>query len=337
MSRVLSAIDKLAMGGTARFYLSPDFTITRQPERWASGFAYGGVLDIITSRQIVFPETRPNTCGMCVGRLCRRISQDAFVRRLLDVRSKCPGLEWDYGRRNHFVNVYESAESGSQVFVIHGCLSRQKADTKESPGLYIDRSEYWSQKALTIDTPVGPLAVLIDEDADEFWRNYQKCEQESKRSRLQLADELFGSFELITNEAHEGMSRRDQYVSGCYCARTTSSIFPVLTTVSSPGYLVSARPHARESLPRHSIGIVPHGTGYDLPISLENVEVTCSPTGDVIFKVQTSHPTGVSTELYRNLSHMPFNYRSPELVGQWSDEGIFEVRERLLPSVFVKF
>ena len=80
--------EQLGLEPDACYISTPDSTITRNRERWASGFGYGGAVE--WSGPVMPLELKPNCCGMAVvglGYLRRRhVSCRLVHRRRGDLR-----------------------------------------------------------------------------------------------------------------------------------------------------------------------------------------------------------------------------------------------------------
>jgi hypothetical protein len=336
MGRLIFAIKSVAGEEDIRFWASVDFTITRSPARWGSGFSYGGVLEVRTNIPVVAPEIRPNTCGTLVGFLPRNESQESLVSKVAKFSRLFPPGAWDYSRRNHFVNFYRSRETGRQVVIIHGCPEALRKDNAEGPGLYIDSSEYWGTRSQTFQTPLGPVRLLLEDSAHEYWENYRRCEQISKAHRLSVAQTLFDNIEVISNETHEGMLSEQQYILGCHAPVSPESIFPLMTNIGSPAYLISTSMNCdggQSMRPSNSIGIIPHGTGYSLPLGSPLEGVDYIDDGTVLYRLCSENG---SLQVFRDFSNVPYAYRGVELVQQWITDGLFRVRDTLIPELFTK-
>lgn len=338
LGRILFALQEIDPGATAAFLGAPDFTITRTATRWKSGFAYGGVLVLRNStRAIVFPELRPNTCGTTVGLLKNDLQPREFVRRVSS-RSRNSGQpEWDYSRRNHFVNLYRSSVHARQAFVIHGCPSWIKSDSAAGPGLNIDYSKFWQIRADRIESPLGDVAVLTDDDALSYWHNYLRCDAISKKERRELASALFGDYDLLSESTHEGMLCPTLYNKGCHVAKNHSDQFPVLTAPGSNVFVVTApgtkRPGGTSELPVGCVAVIPHGTGYDLPLPSSELECWDHEESGPLFVFRG--PNG-GISVYADFSHTPYAYRSSNLVQVWATAGYFLIVDTLEPVVSAK-
>jgi hypothetical protein len=328
MGRLLHAVRTIVPHADVRFTASVDFTVTRSSARWGSGFSYGGLLELFTSgARIVAPEIRPNTCGVLVGALPTHMTQEELVERIVSVSSRFPPGAWDYSRRNHFVNVYRCGAMGRQIFFLHGCPEILRADQQDRPGLYPEHSSYWRSKLHRVQTPLGETGLLLDDEADAYWQTYQHSEELSKRDRMSTATEIFGEFEPLCNETHEGMASSTSYLLGCHLAKDDIALYPLMTTLGKPAYLVSGM------APNTAVSLLPHGTGYEFAFLPGECEVRCAANGSILF-VFSGEAEG--TQVFRDFTNIPFAYRSPAIVEQWERDEVLTIRNVLVPLVSTK-
>jgi len=337
IARLLHALQNFSTKSTIHFVCSADFTITRSPGRWGSGFSYGGLLEVFTEESdIVVPEVRPNTCGTLVGSLAKECSTQAIVQRIARITANQPPGSWDYSRRNHFVNLYRSSETGRQIFVMHGCPESLRSDGPDGPGLYIDSSKYWSSRIHTIKTPVGSVRLLLESNAREYWRNYVRCETYSKQHRREVAAAIFDEYEELSNETHEGMISPSTYLLGCHAPPDGKIRYPLMTTLGEPAYLVSAASSPREIVTGTGLrflGLIPHGTGYSLPMVGSLFEVQCLEGGQLLFYIREGKG---AVQVLRDFANVPYLYRSADIVSRWVSDDTFIVHDTLLPELFTK-
>jgi len=328
IGRLLHAVRTIVPDADVRFTASVDFTVTRSPARWGSGFSYGGLLELLTSGvRLVAPEIRPNTCGVLVGALPTQMTPEELVRRIVAVSSRFPPGVWDYSRRNHFVNVYRCVATGQQIFFLHGCPEVLRSDGQDRLGLYPEHSTYWQSRLHRVRTPLGEAALLLDDVAEEYWQTYQQSEAHSKRDRMNTATEIFGEFDPICNETHEGMASSTSYLLGCHVARDTSASYPLMTTLGKPAYLVSG------TTPPPATSLLPHGTGYEFGFLPGQCDVSCAANGAILF-VFEGDPGG--TQVFRDFTNIPFTYRNPAIVEQWERNSVLTIRRVLMPFVSTK-
>ena len=330
IGKIVHALKYLGIRGEVNFVASLDFTITRHAGRWGSGFSYGGALEVaVEGEPIAIPEIRPNTCGTIVGRMNAAISTSELVRRVCDVRNARVGT-FDYSRKNHFINVYRSSISDERVFIIHGCPASVRSDTADGPGLYLESSNHWRKRAITIDTPLGSLQPLVGVHATEYWENYQRCEAKSKADRLTVARVVFGDFDIIADHTHEGMLTPQIYLHGCHAAPTSELVFPVMSSMGEPAFLVS-RDVESPSI-SSNIAILPHGTGYSIAVPARDFEMQYVSAHDRVFLGRGA----THEEAYSSFDDVPFTYRPNQAVHEWANRRLLSIRDVLRAEVFLK-
>lgn len=337
MARTLQALRKIDSRAEIRFIASPDFTITRSQARWGSGFAYGGLTHFKCSEPVVLVELRPNTCGTLFARIEKEANYAKLRNRIVTYRSTQQQLEWDYGRKNHFINLYQENEETAYVLV-HGCPKELKADTDERPGLYFDRSPYWQARITTIETDFGECFLLVGGAATEFLDMYQQAEMSSLMGREKVATDIFDEITILSNETHEGMHGDKLYFQGCHICPNFESQYPLMTALGEPLYIVTASPSAAcnkrlAEINSDILSLLPHGTGYDLPSmgTIENVELL--DNGQLLFSLTSE--VGVDS-IFSNFSHTPYSHRGPEIVDSWCTDGELEIVSKLKPLLCSK-
>jgi hypothetical protein len=328
VGRLLHAVRTIARDADVRFTASVDLTVTRSPARWGSGFSYGGLLELLISgTKIVAPEIRPNTCGVLVGALRTQMTPADLVQRIVAVSSQFPPGVWDYSRRNHFVNVYRCIETGQQIFFLHGCPEMLRLDGQDRPGLYLEHSPYWRSRLHRVHTPLGEAGLLIDDVAEEYWETYQQSDALSRCDRMKTATEIFGDFDLICNETHEGMASNSSYLLGCHVASSPTALYPLMTSLGKPAYLVSG------TATQPAVSLLPHGTGYEFSFLHGPCDVRCEANGTILFLFRGDSG---STQVFRDFANIPFTYRNPSIVKQWEREEVLTIRRTMAPLVSTK-
>ena len=178
-----------------------------------------------------------------------------------------------------------------------------------------------------VQSPLGNTGVLVDADAREYWENYKACEEISKADRRRVIAEAFGDFEEISNETHEGMLNLGSYILGCHRACDSCRSFPLMSTFGEPAYLVSAPDDATGPV------LLPHGTGYRIPLADSLSDVSCLENGSVVYQFRDS---AGCTHALRDFGNVPYDYRDAELIARWVRDGRFVIRDTLIPVLACK-
>jgi hypothetical protein len=353
---------EMGLASSATFISAPDLTITRNANRWKSGFGYGGKLRWGQGDQeVMILDLKPNTCGMLVGGLeSLPESRDLIVRahRLKREATHLDGveLEWDLSKSNHFIDIFRVGSLTDQpfppyVFIMHFAGGEMRGDGPWGDGIYWDRSQALQRKAQVFETPFGPLRVLTGEQAAEYYQSNQRAEAFSKKRRLLAADWLFDEYELINNDTHQGLIGMNEMVLGSYVVEEgTDKVFPIVLRPDLPAYLVRGKPNLSpetienlgfEKRARRlgvyeqltSANIVPHGGGYVFPHILNVVEVH-HIEGERYFEVDLLNEQG--REFITSIREIPYEYRGRQVVLRTLELGMAELVARLLPVYILK-
>jgi hypothetical protein len=145
------------------------------------------------------------------------------------------------------------------------------------------------------------------------------------------AEQIFGHYEVICNETHEGMASRSSYLLGCHLATNSADLYPLMTAVGKRAYLVSASISNGEQDTAHPL--LPHGTGYEIPLTGHEFEVRCTPNGAILFVFEGDVD---GTRVFRDFTNVPFAYRHESLVERWAAQGVLAIRDVLTPVVSTK-
>ena len=160
--------ERLGIEPDATYISTPDSTVTRNIDRWTSGFGYGGAFE--WSGRVMPLELKPNCCGMLAAGLDEAPPVDETrhtIARLSETTIPVDGVaaQWDMHRGNHFINLYRVAipemTSGHPYLVImHSSGSEFRGPTSQGPGLYMNApGEGLAAIAERMDTPFGPHRV----------------------------------------------------------------------------------------------------------------------------------------------------------------------------------
>jgi hypothetical protein len=331
----------------------PDATITRNIERWMSGFGYGAVIRW-PDKGIYFPEIRPNGCGMLVARLDELPPRDEIIRRVSEVEQSDLYLDGtrlkpDFGKGNHFFEFYKPLGVSPDVegimpedcgyAIIHGSAPERKNEIYGA----VDGAKW-------IKTPLGSISILDGGDGKEYYKRWEEFDKFSKKRREFLAKEVLGDCKIISNLTHQGMFARNEIRLGCYDTMDKShprgkALFPVALRWDHPVYIFRGRENLsmdvmgmlgfdkradslglKDDLGR--VNILPHGGGYRIDLQYYNIEVVNTDIGNhfilsgskPVSKVEEISDTvkrGVSRfgeMIIMNPHELPFDYRGASIV-----------------------
>jgi hypothetical protein len=353
---------EMGLEPNATFVSAPDMTITRNRNRWRSGFGYGGKLRWGDGQlEVMILDLKPNACGMLFGGMeSLPDSRDLIVRahrlrqevtHLDDVE-----LEWDLGRSNHFIDLFRVEPLADRpcapyAFILHFSGSEMRSDGPWGDGIYWDFSPSLGRKAQVFETPFGPLRVLTGPEAVAYYQSYRRVEAFTKRRRLLAADWLFGEYEVINNDCHQGLVGLNEIVLGSYIVEEgAENLFPMALRPDLPAYLVRGNPN----LSPETIGnlgfekramrlgvydqlttanIVPHGGGYVFPHILDVLAVH-EIEGERYFEVDLRG--GGAPEFIASIREIPYEYRGRQVVLRAVELGMAEPLARLTPAYVLK-
>lgn len=356
-------LQELGYPPDATFIASPDMTITRNTARWQAGFGYGGKVQWGDGdRPLLILDVKPNGCGMLVGGLPEMPDVQDVVERLGSLKARKVTIsgvevEWDFARGNHFIDLCRLTSSvpGANLppyaFVIHGSCPELCGETVLGPGSYWDRSQALQQQARVMQTPWGPLHVLLDEAAENFVEFWGRADEFSKQRRQVAAEHCFGDFEPIANTTHQGMQGPNTVLLGCQDTKDPSArLFPIMVRSDLPGYLFEGYPNLAPAViaalgfeeRANEIGvmqrllnanIIPHGAGYAIPHLREVLRVL--EVGDQRY-FEMSTIESQTTELVQDLHDVQQKYRGRQPVLKALECGLGRMVGKLTPVHVLK-
>ena len=265
MYNILSCLHSLGISGeNSKLFALPDFTFSRNDNRYQAGFPYGSIIHIDTKNTPFIPlGFRPNCCGITMVEFSNKENSlekiRARIRNLGDLDTDIASD--DLSRGNHFVGIYYDSQIDKSFGIIHGSFSFVKSGYRDIPGLYIDKTNYWNNKLKVFDNAEISFPYLIDEAAKEYYKAYIQHEDHTKTLRAQVANHLFPDSTLLFNETHEGMFAQNTIVLGSYTASRSYSSPILLAAEADLPILQITTPLPYLS---DSIYACPHGGGYSL-------------------------------------------------------------------------
>jgi len=354
---------RLGLKSDATFVSTPDMTVSRNAARWKSGFGYGGKVswgdgDI----ELVIVNAKPNTCGMLVGGLDRLPDSSELVYKvdkLKDRKAEIDGIEiqWDFHLSNHFIDLFWVKPLGDvkfpdYVFIIHSSARELTGDNQTGFGLYYDRSLLLQDMVERFDTPFGPLHILTGSRAREYYEFYRYAEEYSKQKRVLAAEVLFGEFQLISNEVHQGLANMNEILLGCHLLNESNPecLLPLVLRADIPAYLVKGKPNLGESEIEalgftqrsqrlgvydrlKNANIVPHGAGYTFPDLLDVCRVL-EHNDHRYFEVDQITDRG--KKVLSDVREIPYTYRGREVVLRTLELNLCDLVAKLVPRYVLK-
>jgi len=353
--------ESLGITPKASFISTPDMTVTRNVDRWRAGFGYGGKISWGKGdEEFIVLNTKPNNCGMLVGGLEKFPEEKEFLERVESFHRKknfIQGIEvkWDFSRGNHFIELFSvkltgEAELPSYVFIIHGSAGELKKESPFGWGLYYDKSSSLRKEASCINTPFGLLYILEGKKARRYFELYQFADTFSKKRRELVAKELFGDYELISNETHQGLLNYNEILLGAHYIDSSDKLYPLTLRADLPAYLLKGcknlRPQSIENLGfgkrarklgiyqrLRNANIIPHGGGYTFP-QLLGIDEVYEIGNKRYFRADAANDRG--KQIIFDIHDLPFVYRGREVALKLLELGLGEIVAKLIPLYVVK-
>ena len=330
------------LDGEVLCFFGPDATITRNPNRWRSGFGYGAVITWDRD-DVAFPEMRPNGCGMILVKLDELPEKSELLERVTrlhesDITLDGIRLDMDFGKGNHFFEFYRpidiSAEFDDRLemdryYAILHCSSQER---KHEVYGKVDEGEW-------VDTPLGKVCVLKDAAAEEYLRLWRDYESFCKMRREYLIKEVLGSeLEVISNKTHQGLFGNTEIRLGCYNTldrSDKSDLFPMTVGWEHPVFILKGERNLKDSTIEEkgfveraerygliekirNINILPHGGGYMLDIPYFDIEVEC--IGKARYFTLRGAEDAISSKygkiMFTNPKELPFGYRGEDVINK---------------------
>lgn len=265
MYSILSCLNSMNMlRDKSRLIALPDFTFSRNDNRFRAGFPYGSIIYLDTgSIPFILPEFRPNCCGIAMVKLYDVETDVATIstkiQNINQINATFSGD--DLRRGNHFIGIYHDVKNDSHYAIIHGSFSFVKSGLNNVPGLYLDKTQYWNNRLRYYNIANSRLPYLLGDDAVEYYDSYVEHEKNTKRLRAQAAEFLFENCNLVFNETHEGFFNINTIVLGAYISNSPFKA-PIMLSAESGLPIVEVL-NPLSDLPMN-LYVCPHGGGYAL-------------------------------------------------------------------------
>jgi hypothetical protein len=363
LAKILMAQEAYGFEPNAFFIAAPDATVTRNSNRWKSGFGYGGLLVWGDGKQeLVVLDVKPNCCGMLVVGLDHLPTQSELIERvktLHEQKIEIKGIpvQWDFGISNHFITLFRVTPLDQTSFhpyavILHGSGKELRSDNPWGDGLYWDWSESLEKKAELFPTPFGPLHLLTGSVANEYYAFHQLAKAFSQERRVLIAQYLFDEFTIYSNENHQGLLSMNEMVLGVHVVRDMDTILPLTLQPQLPSYLLRVLPNLskdviqtleleeqakRIGVYNHllSANILPHGGGYAYPHIEDVISVNEFGQDERYFELRFREGGGI--QIIKNVRDLPFTYRGLEIVEQVERHKLGKIVAQLDPIFVFKF
>lgn len=362
LAKIHFAQEALGLTADATFIAGPDLTVTRNTNRWKSGFGYGGLVTWGDGQQEwIVLDLKPNCCGMLVGGLNQLPAQNVLLQQVQALKAKELTIDgipirWDFGRSNHFFTIFRTTPLDDTpflpyAFIIHGSGTELRGESEWGHGLYWDQSEELQRKAEILETPFGPLRILTGKAARDYYTFVQEVAAFSKKRRLHVARSLFDDFTPYSNENHQGLAHMNQMELGVYAGRDAKIPLPVTLQAHLPAYLFTVRPNLSEaaiallgfeerarrlglSARLASANLLPHGGGYTYPHLLDVASVIELGQDERFFELKFN--TDGVRQIISEVRDLPYAYRGMEVVERVEELGLGYAVARLDPLYGLK-
>lgn len=367
LSKIHYAQSFLGFKPNACFISTPDQTITRNEYRWNWGCGYGGKWVWGNGHdRIVFPDPKPNACGMLVGALGELPDVKGTIVKATDLRNHSTEIDgvrikWDFEKSNHFIDVFEKLENPyagelgdfKYFFVMHSSAPEMK---NIYPGIYID-SPVNGVRALYdlcehVITPFGECNVLLDENAELYYDFCKKANELSKKRREVAAEKIFGDYTVVSNVNHQCLTSHsmNELLLGAQ-STLEDCLLPIALNSRSELYLMRGkRTFSSKQIEKNgwtkqaserglidvlkNANIMPHGGGYELTDVIDNVEVM--DFNDKRYYVCNQENT-TAPLVFSSPKELEFEYRKTPVVLKAVNKGMCEKAAVLTPRFVIKF
>lgn len=263
-SMILSCLDeKDALGNNSRLITLPDYTYTRNNNRWNAGFSNGYILHLDSQVPFIPVGFRPNCCGIIISKIgefnYKKHEFEKFYRKAIkniaDVNTE------DLSRMNHFLAIYKEPNTGVHYALLHCSFNFVKKGYGELSGLSIDECKSWAGKLQTHHYNDDELKYLIGDDALEYYDNYTKLEKLSRDKREIIMSTLFPNSKTKFSEVHQGFFNINTILLGAYASNEPFKC-PIMLKEDKPLPYVSVEKPIK--IGDISFYCAPHGCGYKI-------------------------------------------------------------------------
>ncbi|MFQ6050954.1 MAG: hypothetical protein ACE5K4_04605 [Candidatus Hydrothermarchaeota archaeon] len=337
IAKIIHVLRSYGIDKTETFsLLGPDATITRNYDRWMSGFGYGCIIHWPGKKydKIIFPEVRPNACGMILAILNEALSDAEILEMIyetkkMDLCVNGVSIKWDLNKGNHFIEVLsvkwsrlDSIPEGSLLALIHTSASEIKH-------LLYNFENY---EGTWEETPFGKCYVLEGKEAKKYYNQYRKLEAFSEKKRKLLLAEIFGDCNIICNPIHQGLFDANVMRLGVYDSTDKSTcslnapLFPLALGWDLPVILIRGYPNLSQGTVERLrfqeraeelgleefikyVNVLPHGGGYTLNTSCKEVKAV-QIKNSRYFKILAKDRTFILS----NPREVPYTYRGMEVL-----------------------
>lgn len=265
MYNLLSCLNSIGLhNNNTKLIALPDFTFSRNDNRYHSYFPYGSIIHLDTCGENFIPlGFRPNCCGITMLELSPEDENiDNIKKRIKTLYKIKTNISCDdLNRGNHFIGIYRNQSRDQAYAIIHGSFNFVKTGCNDVPGLYIDKTEYWNDKMKTYNIDGVDFPYLIGQHAKEYYDSYIQHELTTKKLRSEIALHLFPKSTIVFNETHEGFYNSNTITLGAYI-NNNPFIAPIMLSAESDLSMIEICKPLYDIAP--NVYACPHGGGYEL-------------------------------------------------------------------------
>ncbi|MFG3043482.1 hypothetical protein ACGFZR_00935 [Streptomyces sp. NPDC048241] len=319
-------------GDSIGFVPLGDFTTSLNETRAALGYPVGGILFWGPGNLPLVPAgIGPNHCGMLVAEVDEAVTADQLTLRIERLRTRMPVLEgvplqWDLGRKNHFLNVYRSS-AGRRIAVMHCSLPEAREDGVLGMGHDLRQSHLLRKMVTVLDTPVGPFGFFCDDSASSVLQQAEEYSLLARRKREIICRAVFKDCLILSNENHMRLLDHNAMQFGSYASGTPMRHLPLMVGPGRSAYLVDTK-NPVEVFGR-TLFLTPHGTG-----------ARSSSPDTVEYDAETERhflTDGTGRRHFRQLAEIFDDHQDDSTVLAPEYERFYRVRETLTPQIETKF
>jgi hypothetical protein len=359
LSRIMELQALVGAEPEAVCIIGPDASPSRNEHRSAAGFITGAKYVWKSDGKPVLPVGfGSNACGLSVVALHEEAPL-AEVRKRLDAvaseKAQIDGIniEFDFARRNHFIEVFEVTEvldsrefdkhvGSSHAAILHCSAPELKTRSNFGFGLQYDQSPELRSMcyAALPDNPTG-LPCLTGSNAERYYSLAAYAEEFSAAKRHYIAQRLFPDYRDISNTVHHNVIGVGEAVLGCQ-RFSPDTCYAFLLGPDAPSYLVvglanSALRAGRLAdvaagnsefveLALQGANVIPHGGGFYFPfVSSSSVS---TPDGRQVIQIETT--TGNVMQV-PNMSDLPYLFRDRQTLEWCQRKGLVKVIAEIRP------
>ena len=328
MTRMIACMDYLKIPYEDIYMLAlPDFTYTRNSNRWNSGFPYGCIISLPKVDTPFIPiDFRPNCCGVIFAKISQFTDSPESLREKYSyVLEKYTQVDSsDLNRRNHFLALYKNIQTNEYYCLLHCSFKFVKRI------LYSEHNPFL-EDIRTFNYLSEDFHYLLGDSAKKYYETYIELEQKTLFLRKMIIESLFDHATIIFNKTHEGFLGIDKLLLGAYADHDIFE-YPLMLSPETNLYVIDVKKSIQIGNKEH-LYCGPHGGGYTLA---SVIDATKMKTDDILNREYMLRFPNDCLFVTNNVLDMPFNYRSNTMHEWCIARNMAYVKEELLPLINFK-